>query len=205
MQRILRLACLCGALAAATLQAQSTLPAGTWRIPDAPAELRDAVSRADLLILSLQDALQRELMGALAQGGPAFALQSCHIDVVGTARRIERQRDVHVGRTSDRLRNPANAPRPWAAALVKANAGRSTRDVPGFAVDLGDAVGVLRPIAHQPMCDSCHGATGQIDPAVRRAVQQRYPADSATGFTTGEIRGWFWVEVPKTKHQPAGE
>src|SRR5688500_11876173 len=161
MQRILRLACLCGALAASTLQAQSTLPAGTWRIPDAPAEMRDAVSRADLLILSLQDALQRELMGALAQGGPAFALQSCHIDVVGTTRRIERQRDVHVGRTSDRLRNPANAPRPWAAALVKANAGRSTRDVPGFAVDLGDAVGVLRPIAHQPMCDSCHGVTGQ--------------------------------------------
>ena len=200
MPRILRLAFLYGALVAATLQAQSTLPPGTWRIPDAPVEMREALSRADLLILSLQDALQRELTGALAQGGPAFALQSCHIDVVGTTQRIERLRNVHAGRTSDRLRNPANAPRPWAAALVKANAGRFTRDVPGFAVDLGDTVGVLRPIAHRPMCDSCHGATAQIDPAVRRAVQQRYPADSATGFTTGEIRGWFWVEVPKAGH-----
>ena len=205
MQRILRLACLCGALSAATLQAQPTLPAGTWRIPDAPAEMREAVSRADLLILTLHDALQRELIGALAQGGPAFALQSCHIDVVGATRRIERQRNVHAGRTSDRLRNLANAPRPWAAALVKSNAGRFTRDVPGLAEDLGDAVGVLRPIAHQPMCDSCHGATGQIDPAVRRAVRQRYPADSATGFTTGEIRGWFWVEVPKTGPRRHGE
>ena len=25
----------------------------------------------------------------------------------------------------------------------------------------------------------------------------RYPADRATGFKEGEIRGWFWVEVAK--------
>ena len=34
--------------------------------------------------------------------------------------------------------------------LVKANAGRQAKSVDGFVVDLGDRVGVLRPIAERP-------------------------------------------------------
>jgi hypothetical protein len=183
---------------AVSLQAQPPLPPGTWRIPDAPAELRYPVSRADLIIVSMQDALLRELTSALDRGGPAFAIQSCHIDAIGAIRRIERREGIAAGRTSDRLRSPTNAPRPWAAPLVEANAGRLARDVAGFVVDLGDVVGVLRPIAERPMCASCHGPAGKIEPVVSAAVKQRYPVDRATGFAEGEIRGWFWVEMPKT-------
>jgi hypothetical protein len=57
-------------------------------------------------------------------------------DVIGVIRRIGREQGVAAGRTSDRLRSPTNAPKAWAAPLVKANAGRRTRDVEGFAVDL---------------------------------------------------------------------
>ena len=177
--------------------AQSPLPAGTWRVPDAPAELKYPISRADLIVASMQDALLRELTDRLRAGGPAFAIKSCHIDVIGIIQRIGRQEGVAAGRTSDRLRSPTNAPKPWAAALVTANAGRHARDVPGFAVDLGDKVGVLRPIAHRPMCASCHGAADTLEPAVRAELRDRYPRDQAVGFTEGEIRGWFWVEVPK--------
>ena len=173
-------------------------PHRSWRIADAPAELRGPVARADLVILSLQDALLRELTGALDKGGPALAIQSCHIDVIGVTQRVARYEGVAAGRTSDRLRNPTNRPLPWAAPLVQANAGKLARDVDGFAVDLGDKVGVLRPIAHRPLCTSCHGPSAQLVPAVRAALVDRYPADRATGFTDGEIRGWFWVEVPKS-------
>ena len=186
-------------LLAASPQAQSPLPPGTWRIADAPAELRSSVSRADLIVVSMQDALLRELTNALNQGGPTFAIQSCHIDVIGAIQRIERREGIAAGRTSDRLRSPANAPRPWAAPLVMANAGRLARDVDGFAVDLGDVVGVLRPIAERPMCASCHGPAGTVDPAVSAALKERYPADRAVGFAEGEIRGWFWVEMPKQR------
>jgi hypothetical protein len=64
-------------------------------------------------------------------------------------------------------------------------------------VDLGDKVGVLRPIVERPMCASCHGSAGRMDSGVRLVLQDRYPADRAVGFTEGEIRGWFWVEMPK--------
>jgi hypothetical protein len=184
-------------LVAASPQAQSPLPAGTWRITDAPAELRSPISRADLIVVSMQDALLRELSEALELGGPEFALKSGHIDVVGITRRIGRQEGVRAGRTSDRLRNLANAPRFWAAPLVTAYAGHRTREVEGFVVDLGDKVGVLRPIAERPVCASCHGPLEKVSPAVREALGDRYPRDRATGFSEGEIRGWFWVEVPK--------
>jgi hypothetical protein len=121
---------------------------------------------------------------------------TCHIDVIGIIQRIGRQEGVAAGRTSDRLRSPTHAPKPWAAALVTANAGRLAHDVPGFAVDLGDKVGLLRPIAHRLMCASCHGPTDTLTPAVRAELRDRYPCDRAIGFSEGEIRGWFWAEVP---------
>jgi hypothetical protein len=179
-------------------EAQSPLPAATWRIADAPATLKDPISRADLIVASLQDALLRELMHGLEQGGPESAVQSCHIDVVGAIRRVERRPGIAAGRTADRLRNPANAPTAWAAPLVRANAGRPAREVEGFVADLGGAVGVLRPIVEQPMCGSCHGPADKIAPAVAAALKHRYPNDRAVGFLNGEIRGWFWVEVPRT-------
>jgi hypothetical protein len=178
--------------------AQTPLPPGTWRIADAPATLRDPISRADLVVASLQDALLKELTHALEQGGPEFAIQSCHIDVVGAIRRVERRPGIAAGRTGDRLRNPANAPRAWAAPLVRTNAGRPAPEVDGFVVDLGGAVGVLRPIVEQPMCASCHGPAKKLAPAVQAALKHRYPDDRAIGFRNGEIRGWFWVEVSKT-------
>jgi hypothetical protein len=184
-------------LVSSLAQGQSSLPAGTWRTADAPPELRYQISRADLIVVSMQDAMLRELNDALEQGGPAFAIKSCHIDVVSIIQRIGRQEGVAAGRTSDRLRNPTNAPRAWAESLVKTTAGGRAREVDGFAVDLGDKVGVLRPIAERPMCASCHGPAEKIDPVVRTTLIERYPADRATGFNEGEIRGWFWVEVPK--------
>ena len=198
MQRLPRAVLLCTLVLAPPARAQTPLPAGTWRAPDAPAEMKHPLSRADLIVVSMQDALLRELTDALHQGGPAFAIKSCHIDVVGIIQRIGRHEGVAAGRTSDRLRSPTNAPRPWAAALVAENAGRRVRDTPGFVVDLGDKVGVLRPIAERPMCAACHGAADKLEPAVRAELRDRYPRDQAVGFTDGEIRGWFWVEMPKT-------
>jgi Protein of unknown function (DUF3365) len=198
MRRFPQMVLLCTLVLAPSARAQSPLPPGTWRVPDAPAEMRYPISRADLIVVSMQDALLRELTEGLREGGPAFAIKSCHVDVVGIIRRIGRQEGVAAGRTSDRLRSLANTPQPWAAALVTANAGRRAKDVPGFVVDLGSKVGVLRPIAERPMCAACHGAADTLDPAVRAQLRDRYPRDQAIGFTEGEIRGWFWVEVPKT-------
>ncbi len=175
--------------------AQTTPP--SWPIADAPGELRAVVPRADLIVVSMQDAVLRELTDALSRGGPASAIGFCHLDATFLSQRIGKEEGIAAGRTSDRLRNPTNAPRPWAAPLVTANAGRQAKGVDGFVVDLGDRVGVLRPIAERPMCAGCHGPADKLSAGVLPVLADRYPLDRAVGFRDGEIRGWFWVEMPK--------
>jgi Protein of unknown function (DUF3365) len=184
-----------GLLTTTTLAAQNEF--NSWPIGQAPQELRSAISRADLVVAAMQDAMMRELTDALVRGGPAGAIDFCHLDATAITQRVGREAGIAAGRTSDRLRSPTNAPRPWGANLVKAHAGRSARSVDGFAVDLGDKIGVLRPMALRPMCVGCHGPEERLAPAVKAVLKDRYPADRATGFTEGEIRGWFWVEMPK--------
>jgi hypothetical protein len=169
----------------------------SWPTSQAPPEFRPAISRADLIIVAMHDSVLRELTDALDRGGPGGAMSFCHLDSAYLAQRVGKTEGIAAGRTSDRLRNPTNAPRPWAAALVQANAGKQARGVEGFAVDLGDKVGVLRPIAERAMCDGCHGPADRFIPAVKTALVDRYPVDRAVGFKDGEIRGWFWVEIPK--------
>ena len=112
-------------------------------------------------------------------------------------RQLQRRDGIAAGFTSGRLRDPANAPPPWAAGLIARHAGQPVGAIDGFAVDLGFRVGVLRPIAEQPLCTTCHGPTERLDPQIRRELARRYKTDRATGFNPGEIRGWYWVEIAK--------
>lgn len=193
--RLRLLICAAGLMLAAAAGAQTQFT--TWPASEAPAELRPAISKADLVIVGMQDSVLRELNDALSRGGPGTAIAFCHIDATAVAQRLARTEGVAAGRTSDRLRNPSNVPRPWAAALVKANAGKQARSVEGFVADLGDKIGVLRPIAQRAMCAGCHGPAEALSPAVRSVLSDRYPVDRAVDFKEGEIRGWFWVEMPK--------
>jgi hypothetical protein len=193
---LLQMALLAGGLAlTATAGAQPEF--ASWPVSQAPAELRPAVARADLVVVAMQDAVLRELTDALSRGGAASAISFCHLDATFMAQRVGKEEGIAAGRTSDRLRNPTNAPKPWAAALVQSNAGKQARSVEGFVVDLGENVGVLRPISERAMCAGCHGPVEKLSPGVKDVLADRYPIDRAVGFKEGEIRGWFWVEVPK--------
>ena len=169
----------------------------TYKISQAPPELRRPIQRADLVIVELHDAMLAELSRDMDQGGPAGAIRTCHIDTTSAAYRAARAEGLNVGRTSDRLRAPTNRPQPWAEPIVKEYAGKRAADVEGFAVDLGDRVGVLRPIAERQVCAACHGDPAGFDARVRAELADRYPDDRALNFRTGDLRGWFWVEIPK--------
>jgi hypothetical protein len=195
------LAAMCGGLllCATTMAVQTQPQFKSWPIRQAPAEWRAVLSRADLIVVSMQDSLLWQLHHKLTEGGPALAFNVCHIDTTELSHRLGRYEGVAAGITSDRLRNPMNRPKPWAAGLVAVHGGRRARDVDGFAVDLGDRIGVLRPMVEQATCANCHGPVERLTPAVRRLITEGYPHDRAVGFTEGEIRGWFWVEMPKPK------
>lgn len=186
-------------LAGSVAAGQSTPESPSYPIAQAPEALRDAVQRGDVIVGSMQSSLLAELTRQMQRGGPEGAVKVCHLQVSEVAHEIARKQGVAAGRTSHRLRNPTNLPRPWAASIVASHAGKPIAGVDGFVVDLGERVGLLRPIGFRAACAACHGPREGIAPEVLKELQDRYPADQAVGFREGEIRGWFWVEVPKTE------
>ncbi len=170
----------------------------SYPVATAPDAFRDAVQRGDVIVAAMQTALLAELTKEMQRGGPEGAVKACHLDATAVAQQVARKQGVAAGRTSHRLRNPTNAPRPWAASIVASHAGKPLAGTDGFVVDLGERVGLLRPIGFRGACAACHGPREQLAPAVLRELQDRYPGDQAVGFKEGDLRGWFWVEVPKT-------
>lgn len=186
------------ALAGPGASRQGAPAPSSYPVATAPAAFSDAVQRGDAVITALQNTLLGELTGEMQRGGALAAIRVCHLDATAVAQQIGRKQGVAAGRTSHRLRNPTNAPRTWAAPIVASHAGKPISGVGGFVVDLGDRIGLLRPIAFQPACAACHGARERLAPDIVKELKERYPEDQAVGFKPGDIRGWFWVEIPKS-------
>src|SRR5690606_27568973 len=129
---------------------------------------------------------------AMQAGGAPGAVSVCRDEAPRLAREVAEKHRVRLGRTSFRLRNPDNRPPAWADAAVE-----QRTETPQHLLGPGGELGVLSPIRLQPLCVTCHGAPESIDPAVRDVLAKSYPGDEATGFAPGELRGWFWVEVPR--------
>ncbi|HET8538559.1 MAG TPA: DUF3365 domain-containing protein [Anaeromyxobacter sp.] len=183
-------------LAAAPFAAAAD-PARPMSPQEVPAALSPAVSKGEAAMDALREKLFARLNELILQGGPVAAIQVCRSDAPRIAKEVGEAHRVELGRTSFRLRNTANAPRPWAAPYVAAAAGKKGGDVKPVVVDLGDRLGLLRPITVMPACTRCHGAVDGIDPEVKAELARGYPKDQATGFAPGDHRGFVWAEVKK--------
>lgn len=162
-----------------------------------PEPLAPYHARAQAAFDALQKTIGGRLREVMAGEGAAAAVGACKTDGPALTAEVAKAQAIALGRTSHRLRNPANAAPAWARARVESGAGLQAADAAPFAVDLGDRVGVMAPIAAAPMCLSCHGDPAALDQTVRAALAARYPDDRATGFAAGDLRGWFWAELRK--------
>jgi hypothetical protein len=150
------------------------------------------------LLGPFKQGLQQALKSGLANG-PIEAIGACRIEVPKIAARVS-QDGVVVGRTSHRLRNPANASPDWVSPLLE-NYVESVGDLAPQLVNLpGDRVGYVEPIITQALCLTCHGET--LAPALASKIDDLYPEDRATGFEEGDLRGVFWVEYPRENTTP---
>lgn len=136
--------------------------------------------------------LMARLTEVMSKDGPAKAVDVCRTEAHPLAAAVAKEQGVAIGRTSHKLRNPLNAPPDWARPLVDAR-----RDTPAFLAAADGRLGVLAPIRLKATCLACHGDPSKLDPAVKTALATGYPNDQATGFAEGDLRGWFWIEVPK--------
>jgi len=185
-------------LAAAALLAcgGSTEPA-SYVAADPAAALAKAEEATQVLMTTLQARLQ----GALKDGATVDALDVCADVAQDITARVREEQGISVRRTALRVRNPANAPDEYERAWLEANADRSSFAPGGVheVVTRPDGrreLRYLRPIVLQALCVRCHGSAGQIDGDTTAALARLYPADEATGYAPGQLRGVVSVRVP---------
>jgi hypothetical protein len=162
-------------------------------LPVSAAEPDPGFSRA----ASVLAPFKRDLMAALTEGlakGPENALDVCRVRAPDLAAAASTP-VIDMGRTSHKLRSPANAPRAWVKPLLDAYVANPADRSPRL-VDLPDGhQGYVEPIFVQPMCTACHGT--QVAAPVKARIDSLYPADQATGFMPGDFRGLFWIEFKR--------
>ncbi len=142
----------------------------------------------------LAQRLTARLVEAMSSSGPAAAIQVCSQEASKIASEVGEELGVKIGRTSFKLRNPGNQPPAWAQDFVDQKV-----DTPQFQQLDNGSTAALLPIKLQPQCLACHGDATAMPDAIREALAARYPEDQATGFAEGDLRGWFWIEVPSEK------
>jgi hypothetical protein len=152
---------------------------------------RAMLERAELARQNLFGRLMERLQGVMQSDGPVAAIAVCQQAAPQLAAEVASQTGVAIGRTSLKLRNAANQPPVWAGPLMAAG-----EPGPWASQHSDGRLGVLLPIKLQAGCLMCHGTPGEIPPMVAEAIAERYPDDRAIGFAEGDLRGWFWVEVP---------
>jgi rubrerythrin len=165
-----------------------------WGTLDASALSASQQKQRDDAVLArgeLFSTLLAELSEAIHAGGAANAIDVCAVRAPAIARDVSERHGVRIGRTSWKLRNPSNRPPVWADLATD-----DRPEEPTFFADRSGRLGALLPIRLAGNCLACHGAPSDLAPGVAGALARRYPADQATGFKAGDLRGWFWVEVP---------
>ena len=193
---LLSLTVLC-ALVACTGRQDNQAEARQYSFDDTPDELVPYRDKAKLGFQSVANRLIPRLTSALSDGGPEEGIKVCSSVAQDLTAQGAAESGFKLGRTSHKLRNPSNASPSWLSAFVESSAGKPGADVRPVVFDLGDRVGVASPIVLAEMCIQCHGTQDEIDDETRNLLREFYPQDEAVGFASGDLRGWFWAELPK--------
>lgn len=161
-----------------------------------PADEGAIAARAQAALAPFKGGLKSELTSALAKG-PDTAIDVCAIRAPALA--IEHSKDgVRVGRSSSKLRNPANAPPSWLVPVMGDLAKTPSGSTEHRLVPLPDGRwGYAEPIWVQAPCLTCHG--DNLAPDLDAKLRERYPADVARDFHVGDFRGVFYAEVDAAK------
>ncbi len=154
---------------------------------------QDAVSaRGAELLTPFKMELKQALMAGM-QKGPQFAISACKDQAPAITASLATE-GIRIGRTSHRLRNPANAAPDWVEPVLKAYLEEESDRAPRVVALANNREGYIESISVKPLCLTCHGES--LAPDVQKQITAMYPEDEATGFRLDDFRGVYWVEYP---------
>lgn len=187
-------------LAAAATTALLTLPATAGAAESQPSEaqLQEARQIAQKFFMNLKG----ELQAAIKEGGPVNAIHVCRTAAPGIAGELSTDSGWAVGRTALKVRNPRNAPSVRERAVLmefmqRAGDGEDMKTMESAAViEEGgrEYLHYMKAIPTAGVCVTCHGS--KLSPDLEKAIRASYPADAATGYKQGDLRGAFTFVKP---------
>ncbi len=138
--------------------------------------------------------LKPKLKQALANGGPAHAIEVCSRQAPALTRRLSRETGWRIRRVSLRPRNQRTAvPDPWErSVLERFDRERAAGAAPASLTATrheGDHFRFMQAQVVGPLCLTCHGR--HVAPDVREVLHRLYPGDQALGYEIGQVRGAF--------------
>ncbi len=171
-------------------------PAG----PPLDAAQQAAADQAKAAGMAFAAALKTTLVSALQAGGPPEGLKVCNEAAPRLLAEQSAASGLQMGRSSLRLRSPANAGPDWVRAGLQVwGEGPAAAAAPQVAVvgaGPDEQVHLLLPIAVEAPCLACHGAKEALSGPLSAELARLYPADQATGYALGDLRGALWISAP---------
>jgi hypothetical protein len=154
----------------------------------------------------LVNQLGQRLKAALSADGPVAAVSVCKEAAPSIARGLSAQHGAQITRVGTRVRNPnMGVPNGWQKeALAEFETRLEKGDKPGDleywkVVERSDGQRELRyakAIVTQQLCVTCHGKPEDIPAPLMEKIRAEYPADQATGYSVGKLRGAVVVTRP---------
>lgn len=145
------------------------------------------------------------LKNEVSKEGPAAAINVCKEIAPDIAGRLSRIHGWRVTRVGTRVRNPMlGLPDIWEQQVLVRFAERAGRGEPLKGMVHSEVVSepdgryfrFMQAIGVQELCLTCHGPKEQIPQAVRTALAKYYPADQATDYKVGDLRGAVSIKQP---------
>ena len=160
------------------------------------------VAEAKTIIKAFFEQLKGELEASMKVGGPVNAIKNCQLKAPSIAYDMSARSGWSVGRTSLKLRNPANTPDDWELAVLKSFEERKSAGEDPQTIAKAEVVErngksefrFMKAIPTAELCLNCHGS--ELKPEVVEALDTHYVADKARGYKLGDIRGTFTLSKP---------
>jgi hypothetical protein len=118
---------------------------------------------------------------------------------------LSRQNGVKLTRVSLRVRNPLlGTPDAWEQGVLLSFEARLAKGEPADKLEFAETVSepagryfrYMKALPVQPVCVNCHGEAANLAPEIKERIAREYPADRATGYLPGQIRGAVSVKRP---------
>jgi mono/diheme cytochrome c family protein/cytochrome c553 len=166
----------------------------------APTDTLSPAARGRQYALATKAQLGKNLLGAIQKGGAAYAVDFCNTRAIPLTDSMAAVQGVNIRRISDRPRNPGNSATETERGIIdeiRADL-QAGKQGPHRIVETDQQFIGYYPIVTNGMCLQCHGKkVEQVLPTTLAVLQERYPADQATGYAANELRGVWVVSMPK--------